>query len=206
MVLRMRACPGCGIEMSVSDRAYDRKFNASAECWSVYEEVLAAEYQNPAVFGQVHQLTVDTYCVHHAGGRHPDKSVCIHLAGLCLAMEQDAAPSDAVALRRRLARRTSWPHLAPPEERASLTVLDVALDLSPETHVERVRDWAAEVWRVWRPHHEVARELIATSFDTTGKSTRSSSSARQPVGAGAGGSSLGSIEVRGLSRKNWRRR
>ncbi len=32
--------------MPVTGRAYDRKFHASAECWSLFEEVLAAEFQN----------------------------------------------------------------------------------------------------------------------------------------------------------------
>jgi hypothetical protein len=159
MALEMRACPGCRLEMPVSERSYDRKFHASAECWSVFEEVLAAEFQNPDLFGQAHQLTVDSYAVQHAGGRHPDKSVCIHLVGLHLALELGVAPMEVPAQLQRLARRTSWPHLDPPEDRASLTVRDVALADSPHAHALRVREWAAEVWRTWSRHHGVAREL-----------------------------------------------
>ena len=51
--------------MPLSERTYDRKFYASAECWSLFEEVLAAEFQNPVLFGQAHQLTVDSYAVQH---------------------------------------------------------------------------------------------------------------------------------------------
>ena len=40
---------------------------------SLFEEVLAAEFQNPVLFRQIHQLTVDTYAVQHAGGQHPDR-------------------------------------------------------------------------------------------------------------------------------------
>ncbi len=47
----------------------------------------------------------------------------------------------------------------PPEARTPLTVLDVALAESPETHALRVREWAAQVWRAWSPHHDVARDL-----------------------------------------------
>ena len=86
MSLQMKICPGCGLEMPISQRDYDRKFYASAECWSVFEEVLAAEFQSAVLFGQVHQLTVDTYAVQHAGGHHPDKSVCVHLVGLHLVL------------------------------------------------------------------------------------------------------------------------
>jgi hypothetical protein len=145
--------------MPLSDRSYDRKFHASAECWSVFEKVLAAEFQNPGLFGQGHQLTVDAYAVQHAGGRHPDKSVCVHLVGLHLVLERNVAPVEVPRRLQRLASRASWPHLDPPEGRASLTVRDVALAESPRTHVLRVRAWAAQVWRAWSPHHEVARQL-----------------------------------------------
>lgn len=154
-----RACPGCGLELPRSERLYDRKFNASAECWSLFEEVIAHEFQNAVLFGQVHQLTVDTYAVQHAGGPHPDKSVCIHLAGLYLVLEGGVRPVDVPPRLQVLARRTSWPHLAPPDERAVLTVQDVALAGSPESHARAVRDWAAQVWRAWSPHHDTARAL-----------------------------------------------
>jgi len=145
--------------MPRSDRHYDRGFNASAECWSLFEEVIALEFQNAVLFGQVHQLTVDTYAVQHAGGRHPDKSVCIHLVGLYLVLERSVRPVDVPPRLQRLARRASWPHLDPPDVRAALTVQDVALADSPETHASRVREWAAQVWKAWSPHRDTARAL-----------------------------------------------
>ncbi len=152
-------CPGCELVMPLSGRSYDRKFNASAECWSVFEEVIAAEFENAVLFGQTHQLTVDAYAVQHAGGRHPDKSVCIHLVGLRLTLEAGLAPTDVPPLLQRLASRRSWPHLVPPAEPAPLTVRHVALADSPQAHARRVREWAAAVWRAWAEHHAVAREL-----------------------------------------------
>jgi hypothetical protein len=152
-------CPGCGLELPTSDRRYDRKFHASAECWSVFEDVLAIEFQNAALFGAVHQLTVDAYAVQHAGGAHPDKSVCIHLVGLHLVLVKGVPPALVPPRLQRLASRTDWPHLDPPESRGSLTVRDVVLAGSPSLHAERTRAWAADVWRTWSPHHEVAREL-----------------------------------------------
>jgi hypothetical protein len=155
-----RTCPGCGLVAPAIDRAYDRKFHASAECWATFEDVLAKEYENAVLFGQVHQLTVDAYAVQHAGGRHPDKSVCVHLVGLLLALDQDVAMSRIPALRQRLAARASWPHLEPPAARAALTVEDVARAASPAEHAERVRAWAGAVWRAWAPHHDAARSLL----------------------------------------------
>jgi len=164
MAAVMGACPGCGLEMPASGRDYDRKFHASAECWSVFEEVLAAEFQNAVLFGQVHQLTVDSYAVQHAGGSHPDKSVCIHLVGLHLVLERGVAPVRVAPRLQRLAGSATWPHLEPPGEQASLTVRDVALAGSPEAHALRVRAWAAQVWRAWTPHHATARELARDLF------------------------------------------
>ena len=159
MTVQMRTCPGCGLEMPLSARSYDRKFHASAECWSVFEEVLAVEFQNAVLFGQVHQLTVDAYAVQHAGGRHPDKSVCVHLVGLYLMLERGIAPMEVPPFLQHVASRGSWPHLDPPEARATLTVYDVALTETPQTHASVVRDWAAQVWMAWSPHHDAAREL-----------------------------------------------
>jgi len=149
--------------MPLSDAPYDRKFNASAECWSLFGEVLAAEFENAVLFGQVHQLTVDTYAVQHAGGAHPDKSVCIHLVGLYLVLETGMAPIDVPPRLQRLARRRQWPHLDPPPERAALTIRDVMLGESPQEHAQRARAWAAQVWRAWSVHHEVARALAKDS-------------------------------------------
>jgi hypothetical protein len=103
--------PPCG-------RSYDRKFHASAECWSVFEEVLAAHFQNSVLFGQVHQLTVDAYAVQHTGGRHPDKSVCVHLVGLCLALERGVAAGSGLqgcggSGLRTTRLRASWPGIFP---------------------------------------------------------------------------------------------
>ena len=114
---------------------------------------------NAVLFGQVHQLTVDAYAVQHAGGQHPDKSVCVHLVGLYLMLERGVAPLEVPPLLQRLASGTTWPHLDPPKAHASLTVYDVAIAEAPQTHAMRVREWAAEVWGVWSAHHYVAREL-----------------------------------------------
>ena len=77
--------------------------NASPECWSVYREVLEAEYSNPLLFAQAHQLTVDTYAAQHSGGKHPDKSLDIHLAGLYLVLERGLPQNIISQCRQRLA-------------------------------------------------------------------------------------------------------
>ena len=60
--------------------------------------MLAREFQNAPLFGQIHQLTVDAYAVQHAGGRHPDKSVCVHLVGLYLENELGIKSTDVAPI------------------------------------------------------------------------------------------------------------
>jgi hypothetical protein len=125
----------------------------------VFEQVLATEYQNGAQLGQVHRLTVDTYAVQHAGDRHPDKSVCVHLVGMYLELERGLPPHTVAPRMQQLAARREWPHLEPPSGRTTLTIRDVANADSPAIHAQHVRAWAAEVWQLWSPYHGVAREL-----------------------------------------------
>ena len=49
------AYPGCRLAMPRDARAtYSGYYNCSAECWSVYTEVLEREYSNAVLFGQVY--------------------------------------------------------------------------------------------------------------------------------------------------------
>lgn len=142
--------------------SYDGYYHASPECWEVYTGVLAEEYNAPALFGRIHQLTVDTYAVQHAGGDHPDKSVGVHLAGLYLVLERGLMAPQVPPLLQRLAGAVSvWPHFPPPAERAPLTVLGVARSDSAEEHVARVREWGLQVWRLWSAHHGEVADLVS---------------------------------------------
>ena len=157
------ACPGCGLDLPRNPYPYHGYYLASEECWAVYNEVLAREYQNAVLFGRVHQLTVDAYAVQHAGGPHPDKSVCIHLVGLYLVLERGVQPPDVPRRLQRLAARVSaWPHFTPPGERGRLTVLEVAQSAAPDEHARQTRVWAESVWRAWAAHHGAIATLAET--------------------------------------------
>ena len=133
---------------------YDGKYHASPECWSLFTEVLGVEFGNAVVLGLVHQSTVDAYAVQHAGGDHPDKSVVIHLCGLHLVQELGwPGPRVPKVLQHLAATVNTWPHFPPPHDQGSLTVFDVALCDSPETHVETVHRWSAQVWHAWSVYH-----------------------------------------------------
>ena len=137
---------------------YDGYFNASAECWSIFTEVIGKEFSNAVLFGQVHHLTVEAYAVQHAGGSHPDKSVDIHLAGLYLMIERGIPPSAVAPYMQKLADRVhAWPHFNPPSVAWSQTIFDVAMS---DDHVAAVREWSTGVSAGWGAHHEAIGELL----------------------------------------------
>lgn len=156
-------CAGCGLRMPPNSRPVTiGYYNTSPECWLVYTEVLAAEYGNAVLFGAVHQLTVDTYAVQHAGGPHPDKSVDVHLAGLHLVLERGIRPPYVAPHLQRLASSvTTWPHFPPPRRVESVTVCDVALAGSIEGHISVVERWSRTVWEAWSQHHAAVADFVA---------------------------------------------
>lgn len=161
--LRESKCPGCGLRMPISDKTpYDGYYNTSPECWSVYTELLGADYSNALSFGQVHPLTVYTYAAQHAGGEHPDKSVGIHLCGLHLVLEMGRPPTSVPLLLQRLADAVrTWPHFPPPNDTGSLTVFDVAVSDSVEDLIAITREWARTAWDAWSPYHPDVASLVS---------------------------------------------
>ena len=158
-------CPGCGSVLPTGALPYRGYYNASSECWAEYTKVLAAEYQDAVLFGHVHQLSVDAYAVQHAGGQHPDKSVCVHLVGLHLILERDLRPFDVPRKLQALAENVKkWPHFELPGRRALLTAHHVARANSPREHAGLARDWADQVWQSWGPHHAEVAALAERCF------------------------------------------
>jgi hypothetical protein len=161
----LATCPGCGLERPAGAPQARISFHTSNECWAVYLEVLQREYQDPELFGQVHQLTVDAYAAQHVGGSHPDKSVDVHLVGLHLVFGRGLAPLDVPRRLQVLASaKPEWPRFEPPKARAPLTVLDVAGAATQQEHAERARKWAAAVWDSWSDNHAAIAELAKLAF------------------------------------------
>ncbi len=149
-----RECPGCGLQMPYSDKVtYDGYFNSSPECWVVFEEVLAVASSNTA-YAPVYQLIVDAYAAQHAGGKHPDRSVLVHLAGLYAAFDLEVPYNEIPPLLQRLAaQNTKWPRMRPPEFPSPLTILELALAEGSADFVTRAGTWANSVWNSWAEHH-----------------------------------------------------
>ena len=155
-------CPGCGLLMPESKSlTYDGYYNVSPECWSVYTEVLEAEFSNMVLFGQVHQLTVDSYAVQNAGGIHKAKSVMVNLARLHLVYEKGIKPSQVSKLHQRMAHKMAvYPEFTPPENTGPITVFDIATASDQFEHEKRVKAWSEQLWNAWSHVHKDIEELV----------------------------------------------
>ncbi|CAH0353665.1 MAG: DUF5946 family protein [Sphingobium sp.] len=143
-------CPGCGLILPrQATVAGHRYIPASPECWSLFSEVLASEYENVVIYSAVHQLTVDCYAVQHAVN-HPAKSLVSHLVSLHLQLVDGMTGFEARDRLKFLVDTTrDYPELPSPERRTGVTIFDVALKVGSSDYVRAVRDWAAAVWESW---------------------------------------------------------
>lgn len=152
-------CIGCGITLPEAGGPTHRYIVSSPECWNLFGRVLAREYENPVLFGAVHQLTVDTYAVQHPVD-HPPKSLVSHLVSLYTTMELGLGQFDGrAALLRFVNSRSEFPHLDPPADLGPVTVLDVANAGTQEEHIDAVRRWARQVWGAWSHQHGLIASL-----------------------------------------------
>ncbi len=166
-------CPGCGLQLPKNESAVDKYYyNCSPECAQVFDCVLGVEFSNQLLFQEIHQLTVDAYCVQHAGGRHPAKSVTVHLAGLYAWNQLDIAPSKIAVFHQRLVRNyqkefnlrggreSGWPLFEPPKSMVDLGILDVHQTTSPADHADTVRKWCRAIWLSWSDHHDTIGKIF----------------------------------------------
>ncbi len=167
----IEVCPGCGLETAPSSVPVGVYFNASTGCWATFGEVTAREFSDYR-YGRLHQLSVDTYASQHVGGRHPDKSIAIHLVGLLLAIERGVTAQAIATLHRRLAETVrDWPHFEAPADFGGVRTDSVARARTPESHARAVEGWAASVWRAWSAQH-AAIESFANASGVTALTER----------------------------------
>jgi hypothetical protein len=139
-------------------RATHRYIVTTPECWEKFGEVLAREYESAALFGAVHQLTVDTYAAQHPAGQ-PAKSLDVHLASLCALLERGSPANRPEAVKRFVQTRASFPELPVPANLGPLTVADVAAT-SLDQHCDMVRRWARQVWSAWSDSHPAIAAML----------------------------------------------
>jgi hypothetical protein len=161
-------CPGCGLQLPASGLPWDRRRNASPECWQLYGEVQGFALNHLELVRDFHQLAVDAYAGQHdpreVGSDLPPISVAYALVGLHLALDRGLSGREVRAAHQRMGKPDpSWPRLLTPERTGAMTVFDVAaagaMVGSVAGHAEAVRAWAAAVWQAWAAQHATVAPL-----------------------------------------------
>jgi Family of unknown function (DUF5946) len=155
-------CPGCGLRLPELDAPTPVDVGASPACWAVYGRLLVAEYSR-APSPRLHQLTVDSYGAQHPSARHDrsDRSLGLHLIGLCLLLERGASAQQISDLLAQILEcPPSFGRLEAPTPNGTITVSDAAAAQSPDEHARLVEQWATSVWHAWVPYHGAVRAWI----------------------------------------------
>lgn len=154
------ACFACGGRFPALHEGPTHAYMASSPgCWDAYTAILAREYEDAALFGRCHRLTVDAFAVQHPGNpdeRRARQSFWIHGASLWLVLRMGRSHAQATAALKVLAQG-DFP-VPPPPSRFALTHADVLA--APENeHVPMVEAWAEAALAGYHASHETFAKL-----------------------------------------------
>lgn len=155
-------CFGCGGTFSAAEGPTHRYMLSTPGCWAAYGAVLAREYESPALFGAVHQLSVGAYALQHPGdpaNRRAKQSVWLHYAAIRLIF--DGASEAAIPAVLKLLSERSYP--APPEPPQAFAITHASvIDAPVSDHAERVRAWAHCAFDGWSALAEPVAGILRT--------------------------------------------
>lgn len=143
-------CFGCGGRFPAKSGPTHSYMLSTPGCWSSYGRLLAREYENPALFGAVHRLTVDAFALQHPGDvndRRAIQSVWVHYAALRLAFEHGRSQTQITRIMQTLARGT-FAALPEAPNGFDMTHADV-IAAAEASHAPMVRDWARCAYAAW---------------------------------------------------------
>jgi Family of unknown function (DUF5946) len=153
-------CPGCGLGLPATGAVPDPAYNASPECRSVYDEVVAYGLAHPVRLARWHQTCTDAYRLQHLTPSTKPISTAFALNSLYLVLERGFTGIQAREAHGHLATTVSaWPRFVPAAAPGGMTVFDVAMAGTPDEHAERVEQWGRAVWAAWSHVHAEVAEL-----------------------------------------------
>jgi len=147
-------CEECGADVA----------QGKAGCVQIFEEILAREFSDYR-YGKIHRLTVDAYSLQHPEAyMRSGKSFAAHLTGMCAALEYEDPPALNRAVQKWLSANPKIDKPVDlPDQRGNLTITYIHRASDADEHIQRVREWARDVWSAWSEHHYLARVLIGTA-------------------------------------------
>jgi hypothetical protein len=155
----MSICPGCGLQFESNDRSLNERFNVSNAYCQLYGQlsVFTLSLRDKDF---IHQLIVDTYAAQHSGPKVKPIDTAFALIGIYLTFEKDYTGKQVQRTHMFLGKkRTAWPRFNLPQNKSTLTVLDV-LQSQESQYEAMIRKWGKSVWKMWQPEHENVREFV----------------------------------------------
>jgi hypothetical protein len=146
-------CPECGL----------RTTSTTPSCAALWNQLLARDYAQPALFGRHHRMAVDAYCLQHAPYVESAKSLAAHLCGVCIALEHGNDPEMMRQLQQWLSGNPKLTKPGLPSLRGAITIGDVCSINDPAEFGRAVEAWAQSAWEAYRDLQPTAREWLALS-------------------------------------------
>lgn len=143
-------CSSCGGAFKTCDGPIYDYMTSSPGCWAAYGEVLAREYENPALFAAVHRQTVDAYALQHPGDlsdRRAAQSVWVHYVAMFLTLDKKWTADKIIPIMKGLVKEPI-PVISQRQKVEGLTHAHV-LEGGIEQHEERVKAWAEVAYKEW---------------------------------------------------------
>ncbi|MFV1988300.1 MAG: DUF5946 family protein [Gemmatimonadota bacterium] len=109
----------------------------------------------------VHQHVVDAWAAQHATEKTKPIGLAFALVGLFLHLEEGLSGRQVQKVHMALARRRQdWPSFALPENRGSVTAVDVMAAPAGPDRDRAIDAWCASVWDAFAASHEAVAELL----------------------------------------------
>lgn len=109
----------------------------------------------------IHQHVVDAFAAQNADECMKPIKLTFALVGLYLQVEKQFSGKQVQRAHQYLARQSrSWPSFALPDDRGSLTVVDVLAVPAGSQRDKAIHAWCASVWEAFRNCRQTVMELL----------------------------------------------
>lgn len=109
----------------------------------------------------IHQHVVDAWTAQHTGSGDKPIALAFALAGLHLHLQRGFTGREVQRAHMAMARATKeWPRFPIPEERGTVTALDVMRTAPGPDRVQAIDAWCASVWTAFHESHQAVADLV----------------------------------------------
>ena len=109
----------------------------------------------------IHQHVVDAYAAQHANEKTKPISLTFALVGLYLLIEKQFSGRQVQQAHIQLARyKQKWPVFVLPEDRGSVTAIEVVTAAEGPERDKAIHSWCASVWAQYINNRDKIAELL----------------------------------------------